>query len=98
MVKTPCFRCRGHGFNPWSGNKDPACHVARPREKKIYMYIKKVPTKFHVLPALSTSSKNHGALVRPRDWNALSWLSRKGVLQVKLPLLVAFSALINRKV
>ena len=20
VVKTPCFHCRGHGFNPWSGN------------------------------------------------------------------------------
>ena len=24
MVKTPCFHCRGHGFDPWSGNEDPA--------------------------------------------------------------------------
>ena len=20
VVKAPCFYCRGHGFNPWSGN------------------------------------------------------------------------------
>ena len=20
VVKTPSFQCRGHGFNPWSGN------------------------------------------------------------------------------
>ena len=20
VVKTPCFHCRGHRFNPWSGN------------------------------------------------------------------------------
>ena len=20
LVKTPCFHCRGHGFNPWLGN------------------------------------------------------------------------------
>ena len=20
VVKTPCFHCRGHGFDPWSGN------------------------------------------------------------------------------
>ena len=20
VVKTPCSQCRGHGFNPWSGN------------------------------------------------------------------------------
>ena len=23
VVKTPCFHCRGHGFNPWSGTKIP---------------------------------------------------------------------------
>ena len=28
--KTLCFHCRGHRFNPWSGNKDspPPCHMA----------------------------------------------------------------------
>ena len=28
VVKTPCFHCREHGFNPWSGNEDPTCHAA----------------------------------------------------------------------
>ena len=23
VVQTLCFQCRGHGFNPWSGNLDP---------------------------------------------------------------------------
>ena len=23
MVRTPCFHCRGHRFNPWSGTKIP---------------------------------------------------------------------------
>ena len=27
MVKTPHFHCKMHGFNPWSGNEDPACYV-----------------------------------------------------------------------
>ena len=26
VVKTPCFHCRAQGFDPWLGNKDPACH------------------------------------------------------------------------
>ena len=26
VVKTPCFQCRGCGFNTWLGNKDPTCH------------------------------------------------------------------------
>ena len=33
VVKTLCFHCRGRGFNPWLGNSDPACHVARPQKK-----------------------------------------------------------------
>ena len=27
VVKTPSFHYRGHGFNPWSGNYDPTCHI-----------------------------------------------------------------------
>ena len=34
MVKNPCFHCRGHGFDPWSGNWDPACHVVWPKKKR----------------------------------------------------------------
>ena len=25
VIKTLSFHCRGHGFNPWSGNSDPTC-------------------------------------------------------------------------
>ena len=25
VVKTPCFHCRGHRFNPWWGNQDLTC-------------------------------------------------------------------------
>ena len=32
VVKTPCFQCKQHRFDPWSGNQDPACCV-------IYIYI-----------------------------------------------------------
>ena len=28
VVRTPCFHCRGHGFDPWSGNQDPASRGA----------------------------------------------------------------------
>ena len=35
VVRTRGFHCRGPGFNPWSGNQDPASCVARPKEKKI---------------------------------------------------------------
>ena len=31
MVNTPCFQCMGHGFNPWSGNYDPARCVVWPK-------------------------------------------------------------------
>ena len=23
VIKTPCSQCRGHGFDPWSGNYGP---------------------------------------------------------------------------
>ena len=29
VVKTPCFQCKGHGFNPLSGNLDPTCPVVQ---------------------------------------------------------------------
>ena len=26
MVENPpAFQCKGHGFDPWSGNQDPSC-------------------------------------------------------------------------
>ena len=34
MLRTLRSHCRGHGFNPWSGNQDPTYHVAQPREGK----------------------------------------------------------------
>ena len=43
-------QCRGHGFDPWSGNKDPTGHTAWPKKKKVnymlygfYFHIKKNP-------------------------------------------------------
>ena len=30
VVKTLCFQCREHGFNPWSG-KDPTCFAVWPK-------------------------------------------------------------------
>ena len=33
--KTPSFHCRGHGFNPWSGNYDPSSLNVRPKEKTV---------------------------------------------------------------
>ena len=33
MVKTPHLKCRGCGFDPWSGNKNPTCHTVGPKKK-----------------------------------------------------------------
>ena len=33
-VRTPCFHCSGEGFDPSSGNQDPAQQVMRPKKKK----------------------------------------------------------------
>ena len=34
VAEVPCFHCRGHGFNPWSGNWDPTCHAVQPKTNK----------------------------------------------------------------
>ena len=34
VVKTPHLHCRGYGFNPWWGNKDPPRHMVWPKKKK----------------------------------------------------------------
>ena len=33
VIRTPWFRGRGHGFSPWSGNKDPTCCMVQPKTK-----------------------------------------------------------------
>ena len=32
MVGRTCLQCRGRGFNPWSGNQHPTCHVVWPKQ------------------------------------------------------------------
>ena len=34
VVKIPHFHCKGCGFNPWSGNSGPACHMAWAKKEK----------------------------------------------------------------
>ena len=34
VVRTLYFHCQGRRFNPWSGNKDPASCLARPKKNK----------------------------------------------------------------
>ena len=29
VVKTPCFQCRGHGFDPWSGKFHVPLYAAK---------------------------------------------------------------------
>ena len=31
VVKTPYFQCWGCGFDSWSENQDPTCHMAWPK-------------------------------------------------------------------
>ena len=31
MVKTLCFPCRVHRFNPWLGNLGTVCHAKQPK-------------------------------------------------------------------
>ena len=39
MVRILCFHCRGHKFNPWSGNSSNLCVMAK--KKKRMMIINK---------------------------------------------------------
>ena len=35
MVKTPCFQCRGHGFDPWSEKFHmPRCAAKKKKRKR----------------------------------------------------------------
>ena len=34
MVETPRFHCRGHQFDPWSGNSGPAYRVVWPKKSR----------------------------------------------------------------
>ena len=34
VVKTLSFQYKGRGFNPWLGNKDPTCCIAKKKKKK----------------------------------------------------------------
>jgi len=34
LVKTTGFQWRGHGFDPWTGNKDSTCCKERKKKKK----------------------------------------------------------------
>ena len=47
MVRAPCFHCRGHGFDPCSGNWVPTSHAVWPKKKKKGMCI-----TLHPYPAL----------------------------------------------
>ena len=31
VIRTSWFHCRGHEFDPWSGNNDFTCHTAQPK-------------------------------------------------------------------
>ena len=39
VVKTPCFHCKEHGFDPWLGNEDPAGHRPWPRGEKVQVLL-----------------------------------------------------------
>ena len=49
--------CRGPGFNPWSGNRDPASCVARPKRKKNKVIVE-LPTLFFTV-VLATIGSLH---------------------------------------
>ena len=46
VVKTPCFQCRGHGFNPWLGNlRSQRPHGAREKKEKEQIMCSRLATQ-----------------------------------------------------
>ena len=60
VVKTPHFQCKGHGFDPWSGNYDPMCHAAKKlnKNKIIKIYIINISRDFISLHKINFDYKN----------------------------------------
>ena len=61
VVKTLHFQCRGHRFDPWAGNIDPACHKTQPSP----------PKKKHIyrieMPASDLLTQGTGAVVQTTE-------------------------------
>ena len=47
MVRTPCFHCNGHRFDPWLGNKDPIWPSQKKKRKK--QHASKIPSTSRVM-------------------------------------------------
>ena len=71
VVRTPHSHCRGPGFDPWLGNRDPASHTVQPKKKK-----KKILSNNWTIIVKSVKPRE------PRqDWGAVpdkSWLKKHG--------------------
>ena len=63
MAKNLCCHCRGHGFDPWSGNYNPTCHVALPKKYKSMKIV-----SVHLALVVKNLSANAGDI---RDENSI---------------------------
>ena len=61
MVRTPHFHGQGCGFNPWSGNWDPASHALQPKKKK-----NRKPIGARSASQASSSLWSHGRILEER--------------------------------
>ena len=61
------FHCRGHRFNPCSGNQDSACHAFRQRKKK-HINLQRASSLEKTLMLGKTEGK------RRRGWQRMRWL------------------------
>ena len=57
--KTPCFQCRGHGFDPWLGNK-----ILHAMWYSLYIYIQ-VAVAVKNLPANAGDVRDAGSIPGP---------------------------------
>ena len=73
VVKTPCFPCRGHGFNPRSGNKTPHAmqdgQKTKEKKKNFFPFIKICCTflgrnMFKLFPKITPKYKGYKVLLK----------------------------------
>ena len=78
MVRTLCFHCQRHGFNPWLASWDPTRHMVWPKKRNLRDFQYKdngVNTFLLSLPFLSHPKNSRR--IRNRNTNSISDETRR---------------------
>ena len=74
LVGTLHFHCRGHVFNPWSENQDPACHTEQSKKKKVPAFFLSISIQTLILHASSNPSPHSAAFLINKLSEPLTWV------------------------